>query len=224
MITRQSMAALIKLHDGMSYNVLKFFFFLAERLKDNIIVGYRIYIAAWNLRQLMFPGVIPGGEGHYRYYRWSHNDQTDYVYLDQFFSIVQSIRCQLNPENFDTKELYQFDPDNWHLIILSDLIINVLANGEQGFSQNYITQEPQANCIVAEISGQFYVAVRPEDPPLVSVGEEVEESQDVCVIVVSKTNNYIGSPLHCRITKVLVKNDTAVEAGQPLFEIISIEE
>lgn len=219
---RQEIIRALGIRGYNNIRALDFFLYLAERLKENLTKGLRIYIASRHLHQIMFRNVIAGGTGEHQYYRWTNAGKTEYIYKTQFFDIILRIKQQLNPDVAETKALYQFEPDDWHFLILSDLIDHILINGEENFLRTYMTQEPKANCIEAEITGQFYVAARPEDLPLVSEGEEVVKGQDVGVVVVNKTNNYIGAPCHCRITKVLVKNDTAVEAGLPLFEVIPI--
>jgi len=221
MKNRQDLIRLCCIESHEQFMALIFFLFLAERLKNILPKGLRIQIASWNIDQIMFPGVILGGYGKRKYYRWCDNTNIGYIELTHLLETVEKIQQGLNPENLPTKELYRFESDDWHLLILTDYLQHILTNKEE-FSQIYLTEVPKSNCIVAEIAGQFYVAARPEDSPLVAEGEEVEKGKDVGVIVVSKTNNYIGAPIDCKITKVLVENDTTVELGQPLFEIIPI--
>jgi acetyl-CoA carboxylase biotin carboxyl carrier protein len=67
--------------------------------------------------------------------------------------------------------------------------------------------------------GTFYAAADPESPPLVSVGSLVGPDTVVCVIEAMKVFNELKAEVSGQITKVLVKNATAVEFDQPLFAV-----
>jgi acetyl-CoA carboxylase biotin carboxyl carrier protein len=65
--------------------------------------------------------------------------------------------------------------------------------------------------------GTFYRSSKPEVPPFVVEGDEVEVGQTVCVLEAMKLFNEIPSEVAGRIIRVLVENEAPVEFGQPLF-------
>jgi acetyl-CoA carboxylase biotin carboxyl carrier protein len=79
--------------------------------------------------------------------------------------------------------------------------------------------DPEANLlrIVSPMVGTFYAASDPEVPPFVQVGSEVHPESVVCILEAMKVFNEIKAEVTGTIEKVLVKNEHAVEFGQPLF-------
>jgi len=67
--------------------------------------------------------------------------------------------------------------------------------------------------------GTFYASSSPEADPFVKVGDHVTDESVVCVIEAMKVFNEIRSEMNGTIEKILVKNTTPVEFGQPLFVI-----
>ena len=87
--------------------------------------------------------------------------------------------------------------------------------------------EPVKQAVAAEdevlirspMVGTFYAASEPEAPPFISVGQTVSDDTVVCLIEAMKVFNDIKAEVTGEITKVLVKNATAVEYDQPLFAV-----
>lgn len=73
--------------------------------------------------------------------------------------------------------------------------------------------------ITSPLVGMVYTSPAPEEPSFVSVGQQVTKGQTLCIVEAMKIMNDIPSPITGTITAVLIKNDTMVEYGQPLFEI-----
>ncbi len=71
--------------------------------------------------------------------------------------------------------------------------------------------------IVAPMVGTFYRAPKPDAPPFVAEGDDVETGQTVCVLEAMKLFNEITSEVAGRIVRILVENGAPVEYGQPLF-------
>lgn len=71
--------------------------------------------------------------------------------------------------------------------------------------------------IVAPMVGTFYRSPKPDVPPFVSEGDEVQAGQTVCILEAMKLFNEIPSEVAGRIVRVLVENGAPVEYGQPLF-------
>ena len=67
--------------------------------------------------------------------------------------------------------------------------------------------------------GTFYSAPDQESPPFVEVGSTVQPNTVVCLIEAMKVFNELKAEVAGRITKVLVKNASAVEFDQPLFAV-----
>jgi acetyl-CoA carboxylase biotin carboxyl carrier protein len=73
--------------------------------------------------------------------------------------------------------------------------------------------------VKSPIVGTFYGAPSPEDDPFISVGDQVEEGETLCIVEAMKIMNEIESEYTGTIQKILVKDGEAVEFEQPLFVI-----
>jgi len=71
--------------------------------------------------------------------------------------------------------------------------------------------------IKSPMVGTYYSAATPDAKPFVSVGSQVDEDSDVCVIEAMKVFNNIKAETSGTIVKVLIANGQTVEFGQPLF-------
>jgi acetyl-CoA carboxylase biotin carboxyl carrier protein len=67
--------------------------------------------------------------------------------------------------------------------------------------------------------GTFYASSSPEADAYVKVGDHVTDESVVCVIEAMKVFNEIRSETSGTVEKILVKNATPVEFGQPLFAV-----
>jgi acetyl-CoA carboxylase biotin carboxyl carrier protein len=81
---------------------------------------------------------------------------------------------------------------------------------ETSKAENYLT-------IKSPMIGTFYRQAGPGKPLFVSVGDEVEVGQVVCIIEAMKLFNEIESEVSGRIVKILVEDASPVEFDQPLF-------
>ena len=72
--------------------------------------------------------------------------------------------------------------------------------------------------ILAPISGVFYSAKAPGEPPFVKEGDVVKKGQTVCIIEAMKTMNEIVAPKMGTIESVLLSDEESVSADQPLFK------
>jgi acetyl-CoA carboxylase biotin carboxyl carrier protein len=73
--------------------------------------------------------------------------------------------------------------------------------------------------IKSPMVGTFYSASSPDAKAFVSVGSQVDEDTDVCIIEAMKVFNNIKAEMRGTIQKVLVNNGETVEFGQPLFMV-----
>lgn len=87
---------------------------------------------------------------------------------------------------------------------------------EKGLEED-ITGQGKYEKVTAPLSGIFYRAAAPQDPPYVEEGEVVEKGQTLSVLEAMKVFNEIKSEFSARIIKILVENGKQIEAGTVLF-------
>jgi oxaloacetate decarboxylase alpha subunit len=78
---------------------------------------------------------------------------------------------------------------------------------------------PAGTVITSPIVGNFYRAPAPGEPSFVDVGDRIEVGQPLCLLEAMKLFNELKSEHEGVIAKILVEDGTAVEFGQPLFEL-----
>lgn len=78
---------------------------------------------------------------------------------------------------------------------------------------------PDEDAIRSPMVGTFYAAPEPGASPFVTVGDPVEEGQQVCIIEAMKLMNPIEADRAGRVTAVLVADGAPVEYGQPLMTL-----
>ncbi len=103
------------------------------------------------------------------------------------------------------------------------------------FTENYTLQKNQSPavaekpaaapvistvCITAPMPGTFYNASSPEAAPFIKEGDDVSLGKVVCIVEAMKVMNEVKAEVAGNVSKILVKNGTPVEFGQPLFELI----
>lgn len=71
--------------------------------------------------------------------------------------------------------------------------------------------------IASPMVGTFYTAASPDAPAFVSVGSSIGTDTVVCIIEAMKVFNEVKAEVSGTIEKILVKNEQAVEFGQPLY-------
>ena len=67
--------------------------------------------------------------------------------------------------------------------------------------------------------GTFYRASGPNQDAFVEVGKVVNPGDALCIVEAMKLMNEIECDTKGRVARILVKNGTPVEFGEPLFEI-----
>lgn len=70
--------------------------------------------------------------------------------------------------------------------------------------------------------GTFYRSAGPNQEPFVEEGKVISSGDPLCIIEAMKLMNEIESDIKGRVVRVLVKNGTPVEFGEPLFEIEAV--
>lgn len=76
------------------------------------------------------------------------------------------------------------------------------------------------NLIKSPLVGTFYAAPAEDAEPYVKVGDSVKKGQVLAIVEAMKLMNEIESDFDGEIAEIYVKNQDAVEYGQPLFRII----
>lgn len=73
--------------------------------------------------------------------------------------------------------------------------------------------------VIAPMTGVFYRAPAPGEPPFVDVGDEVVEGQDLALIEVMKLMNRIGAPCCGVVRSIDAENEELVEFGRAIMWI-----
>ena len=82
------------------------------------------------------------------------------------------------------------------------------------------TQEEETDHLItikSSMIGTFYRGSSPEIPPFVSVGDEINIGDTICIIEAMKLFNEIESEVSGKIVKILIDDSTPIEFDQPLF-------
>ncbi|MFA6930365.1 MAG: acetyl-CoA carboxylase biotin carboxyl carrier protein [Lentisphaeria bacterium] len=92
---------------------------------------------------------------------------------------------------------------------------------EQTSEASFAKEVPAAKTlmITAPMPGTFYTSGAPELPAFVKEGDHVGMGTIVCIVEAMKVMNEVKSEIAGMVGKILAKNGSPVEFGQPLFEI-----
>jgi len=71
--------------------------------------------------------------------------------------------------------------------------------------------------VTSPLVGTFYSSPSPDAPSFVNVGDRVKKGQVIGIIEAMKLMNELESDFDGVIKEILVKDETVVEFGQPLF-------
>lgn len=97
---------------------------------------------------------------------------------------------------------------------------SVLLQTAMSSREEYQSGEAVGEKVVkSPLVGTFYAAPSEDAAAFVKVGDTVEEGQVLAIVEAMKLMNEIESEYSGTVTKILVKNQEAVEYGQPLFVI-----
>lgn len=80
-------------------------------------------------------------------------------------------------------------------------------------------QQRHRKIVCAGMSGTFYLASAPDQPPLVQAGQRVQAGQQLALIESMKMLHTVEAEHSGELSEVLSANGAAVEAGTPLFAI-----
>ncbi len=71
--------------------------------------------------------------------------------------------------------------------------------------------------ITAPMDGIFYQAMAEDQPPLIKIGQTINQGDTVCIIDLMKTMNHIDSKVAGKVRRILVKDKQEVKKKQILF-------
>jgi acetyl-CoA carboxylase biotin carboxyl carrier protein len=74
--------------------------------------------------------------------------------------------------------------------------------------------------VTSPMVGTFYASSSPDDPPLVKVGDTVDENTVLCIIEAMKVMNEVKAGMSGKIAEVCVENAHPVEFATKLFRIV----
>jgi acetyl-CoA carboxylase biotin carboxyl carrier protein len=78
---------------------------------------------------------------------------------------------------------------------------------------------PDGELVRAPMVGTFYASSSPEVEPFVSLGQQVNEGETMCIIEAMKMFNQIEADASGTVVAILVENGQPVEFDQPLYVI-----
>ena len=92
-------------------------------------------------------------------------------------------------------------------------------NSEQPEKSAPLIENYEGEVITSPMVGTFYAAASPGAKPFISVGDEIQEGDVVCIVEAMKMMNEIKSDYSGKVVTVLAQNSEPVEFGQALFVI-----
>ena len=95
---------------------------------------------------------------------------------------------------------------------LNNDFINRQKTSHENETNNYFT-------IISPMIGTFYRSPAPNEPAFISINDEVEINQTVCIIEAMKLMNEIQTEVQGKIVEILVKDGDIVDCGQALIRV-----
>ena len=95
----------------------------------------------------------------------------------------------------------------------------VVESSEQSQKSDSLIENSEGEVITSPMVGTFYAAASPGAKPFISVGDEIQEGDVVCIVEAMKMMNEIKSDYSGKVVSVLAENSEPVEFGQALFVI-----
>lgn len=91
--------------------------------------------------------------------------------------------------------------------------------GAAGSSSPGLVAPSARHSIRAPLTGVFYRSAAEDEPPLVSVGDMVEEGQKIGVLEAMKTFNVVEADRAGRIVEIAIGDRSSVQSGDVLFVV-----
>ena len=90
---------------------------------------------------------------------------------------------------------------------------------EESEKKSPVIENSEGEVITSPMVGTFYAAASPGAKPFISVGDEIQEGDVVCIVEAMKMMNEIKSDYSGKVISVLAENSEPVEFGQALFVV-----
>ena len=74
--------------------------------------------------------------------------------------------------------------------------------------------------IKAPLVGTFYLSAKPNEPPYIKEGDNIQEGQTICIIEAMKIFNEIESDFDGSVHEILIDDNSPVEFNQSIISII----
>ena len=92
-------------------------------------------------------------------------------------------------------------------------------SSKQSQKPDPLIENSEGEVITSPMVGTFYAAASPGAKPFISVGDEIQEGDVVCIVEAMKMMNEIKSDYSGKVISVLAENSEPVEFGQALFVV-----
>ena len=90
---------------------------------------------------------------------------------------------------------------------------------EESEKKSPVIENSEGEVITSPMVGTFYAAASPGAKPFISVGDEIQEGDVVCIVEAMKKMNEIKADYSGKVISVLAENSEPVEFGQALFVV-----
>jgi biotin carboxyl carrier protein len=84
------------------------------------------------------------------------------------------------------------------------------------------TDQPKRVEVRAPMSGVFYRAPTPDQPPYVAVGETVKKKQVIALLETMKVFQKVKSPASGKIVEIIPENESALKDNDLMFVIEAV--
>ena len=95
----------------------------------------------------------------------------------------------------------------------------IKTESEESEKKSPVIENSEGEVITSPMVGTFYAAASPGAKPFISVGDEIQEGDVVCIVEAMKMMNEIKSDYSGKVISVLAENSEPVEFGQALFVV-----
>ncbi len=129
-----------------------------------------------------------------------------------------TVICQSNGSDNQTAS-HTSHSSGQHLGTSDDVNVGAKSTAATQPAEDQNNQDNQNNQIPAPMLGTFYRRSEPSADEFVSVGDQVEAGQTLCIIEAMKMMHEVKADVACTIKEALVDEGDVVEYGQPLFDI-----
>jgi acetyl-CoA carboxylase biotin carboxyl carrier protein len=111
-----------------------------------------------------------------------------------------------------------------------DMMMTPIQNPQMGIAQptigslsggaaGLLAREERSVAITASLTGIYYAAPSPAEPPFVSVGDVVQIGQVVALVEAMKVFNEIQAQVAGRVTTIVATNGNVVQKGDVLIRV-----